>query len=168
MHLQMNPLWFALYTRPRFEKKVTRLLEEEGFEAWLPMQTVIRQWSDRKKKVEIPLFSSYVFIRIPKNQLYHAVQIDGVARTVGFSGEPAAIREEQIEMIRKVLKGPEAFEVTETSFVKGETVAIINGPLKGFTGKWVNWKGKKRVSLEIEQLHKSILVTLPAVYIKKI
>lgn len=164
----MSLSWYALYTRPRFEKKVADLLEKAGHEVWLPLQTVVRQWSDRKKKVEIPLFSSYVFIHTEMSDLYEAVQTDGVARTVHFNGAPAVIRDEQIELIRKILIGPDAFEVSERNYEKGDPVEVVLGPLKGSRGRWVKWKGKKRVSLELEQLNQVILVDVPAAYIKKI
>ncbi|MDG5767160.1 UpxY family transcription antiterminator [Balneolales bacterium ANBcel1] len=164
----MEPKWYALYTRPKFEKKVEDRLREAGFDVWLPMQSVVRQWSDRKKKVEVPLFSSYVFVRTSQNNLYHAVQIDGVARTVGFNGAPAAIRDEQIEMIRKILAGPDAFEVEETDFFKGDPVEVVDGPLKGSEGVWVEWRGKKRVALRIEQLSQVLFVEVHAAFVKKL
>ncbi len=164
----MNPRWYALYTRPKFEKKVTELLQEAGYEVWLPLQTVVRQWSDRKKKIEVPLFNSYVFIHADRSELYNAVQTDGVAKTVHFNGEPAAIRDEQIDMIRKILIGPDAFDVRERSYNRGDKVRVVEGPLKGSTGRWINWRGKKRVCMELEQLHKVILVEVPAVFIEKI
>ncbi len=164
----MSLHWYALYTRPRFEKKVVERLQATGFDAWLPMQTVVRQWSDRKKKVEVPLFNSYVFIRAKLQDLYHAVQTDGVARTVHFNGAPAVIRDEQIELIRKILIGPDAFDVRERSFAKGDQVKVTHGPLKDSTGRWINWRGKKRVCLELEQLSHVILVEVPAAYIEKI
>ncbi len=163
----MNPRWYALYTRPKFEKKVAERLDEAGYEVWLPMQTVVRQWSDRKKKLKVPLFNSYVFIRADSSELYNAVQFDGVAKTVHFNGQPAAIRDEQIDMIRKVLIGPDAFDVRERSYNRGDMVSVVEGPLKGSTGRWINWRGKKRVCLELEQLHQVILVEVPAAFIEK-
>ncbi len=163
----MNPRWYALYTRPKFEKKVAERLDEAGYKVWLPMQTVVRQWSDRKKKLKVPLFNSYVFIRADSSELYNAVQFDGVAKTVHFNGQPAAIRDEQIDMIRKVLIGPDAFDVRERSYNRGDMVSVVEGPLKGSTGRWINWRGKKRVCLELEQLHQVILVEVPAAFIEK-
>lgn len=163
----MNPRWYALYTRPKFEKKVAERLDEAGYEVWLPMQTVVRQWSDRKKKLKVPLFNSYVFIRADSSELYNAVQFDGVAKTVHFNGQPAAIRDEQIDMIRKVLIGPDAFDVRVRSYNRGDMVSVVEGPLKGSTGRWINWRGKKRVCLELEQLHQVILVEVPAAFIEK-
>ena len=164
----MNPRWYALYTRPKFEKKVAERLNEAGYDVWLPLQTVVRQWSDRKKKIKVPLFNSYVFIHADSSELYNAVQFDGVAKTVYFNGEPAAIRDEQIEMIRKVLIGPDAFDVRERNYIRGDQVRVVEGPLKGNTGRWINWRGKKRVCLELEQLHQVLLVEVPAAFIEKI
>ncbi len=164
----MNQRWYALYTRPKFEKKVEEQLYASGFEVWLPLQTVVRQWSDRKKKMQVPLFSSYVFIYTEQNQLHYAVQTDGVACTVGFDGVPAPIREEQLDMIRKILIGPDAFEAKETFFIKGDPVRVIEGPLKGNEGRWVKWRGKKRVALEVEHLNHVIFVDVPLAYVEKI
>lgn len=164
----MKTQWYALYTRPKFEKKVEQRLQEAGFESWLPLQTVIRQWSDRKKKIEVPLFNGYIFVRTHSKQLYHAVQTDGVATVVTFNGVPAPIREEQIEMIRKILVGPDAFDVIDRKFTRGEPVKIVEGPLKGNTGKWLDWRGSKRVCLEVEQLNHVFLVEVPAPYIEKV
>ncbi|MDI6400933.1 UpxY family transcription antiterminator [Balneolaceae bacterium ANBcel3] len=160
--------WYALYTRARFEKKVSEELTDRGYEPWLPMQTVIREWSDRKKKVQVPLFSGYVFLRSHKNKLREAVTVNGVARAVMFNGEPAVIREDQIELIRKVLEGPDAFEVKEKNFTKGEPVLVEYGPLKGCCGLWLRWKGKKRVCIQLEQLKKSIIVEVPAAYVTRL
>ncbi|MEX0681117.1 MAG: UpxY family transcription antiterminator [Balneolales bacterium] len=164
----MKHCWYALYTRPRFEKKVEIQLRESGYEVWLPLQTVVRQWSDRKKKVEVPLFNGYVFIRTAKKDLYHVVQTEGIATTVRFNGEPAPIREEQIEMIRKVLIGPDAFEVKQMKFARGDRVRVVDGALKGHEGLWLEWRGKRRVALEVEHLSHTILIAVPAPYVKKI
>lgn len=164
----MNNSWYALYTRPRFEKKVAEELENDGFKIWLPLQTVVRQWSDRKKKLEMPLFNGYVFVHTVSKYLYHAVQVDGVVNTVRFGGAPAVIRDEQIELIRKILIGPDAFDVRGKKFNRGDPVRIVHGPLSGSTGTWINWRGRKRVALEIEQLSHVIIVEVPAAYIEKI
>lgn len=164
--MQLN--WYALYTRPRFEKKVEDRLLASGFEAWLPVHTVVRQWSDRKKKVVVPLFNSYVFIKADRKELYRAVHIDGVARTIHFNGAPAPIPEDQIELIKKVLAGPEAFEVQEHFLEPGDPVRVTFGPLKGNVGKWVEWRGKKRMAITLEQLNHTIILEVPAAYIEKI
>ncbi|MFQ5710087.1 MAG: transcription termination/antitermination NusG family protein, partial [bacterium] len=91
MKSQNSSHWYALYTRPRFEKKVDLLLQEKGLESYLPLHTVLRRWSDRWKKVEEPLFSCYVFVRILLSQRIHAVQTDGVVRIVSFTGTPSPI-----------------------------------------------------------------------------
>ncbi|MEX1135858.1 MAG: UpxY family transcription antiterminator, partial [Balneolales bacterium] len=128
--------WFVLYTRPRFEKKVVKELEENGYEAYLPLRKELRQWSDRKKWVEEPLFRGYVFIKTEIKWLSVATQISGVAAPITFNGKPAEVREDEIKTIGRILAGPDAYHVEEVSFIKGEMVEITEGPLKGLTGKW--------------------------------
>ena len=96
--------WYALYTRSRHEKKVDYQLREKGIESYLPLQRVLRKWSDRKKWVEEPLFRCYVFVHVdPANRL-RALQTFGVVRFVTFSDEPAVVRDDEIENIRRILR----------------------------------------------------------------
>ena len=82
--------WYALYTKPRAEKKVSSELDFRGFENFLPLQTTIKQWSDRKKKVEIPLFNSYIFVRIDLEKYYYKIlEIPGIVKFVKFGKEDA-------------------------------------------------------------------------------
>ncbi|MEX0686927.1 MAG: UpxY family transcription antiterminator [Balneolales bacterium] len=159
--------WYALYTRPRFEKKVLKELEELGYEAYLPIKRELRQWSDRKKWIEEPLIRSYVFIKTEPKQLPLASQVNGVACPVTFNGRPATIRAEEIKAIRMIISGPDLFDVEEISFTKGEPVSIIEGPLKGLKGNWINYRGGQRVAIRIDQLQKDIIVEVPTAYVKK-
>ena len=120
-----------------------------------------------EKKVKVPLFNSYVFIRVSKKELYRSVQTDGVVGPVRFNDEPAPIRKEQIELICKILMGPDAFEIRETTFSRGDPVRIVLGPLRGNTEKWVNWRGTRRLAIEIEQLNHTFLVEVPAAFVEK-
>jgi len=95
--------WYALYTKPRWEKKVFRLLEEKGIECYCPLNKVTRKWSDRMKTVEEPLFKSYVFVRINES-LHNQVRITpGVMNFVYWQGKPAIVKDKEIEVIRKFL-----------------------------------------------------------------
>src|ERR1035437_2288373 len=95
--------WYAVYTKPRAEKKVFERLSAQGFEAYLPMQTRMREWSDRKKKVQTPLISSYVFVNTKKENLFTTLQIQGTARILKYLGKPAIIREYEIKNLRILL-----------------------------------------------------------------
>ena len=92
--------WYALYTKPRKEQKVAQQLEELGFVVYLPLKVEVKQWSDRKKKVISPLFSSYVFIQIEESKRSDVFVIDGVLNYVFWLGKPAVIRNNEIELMR--------------------------------------------------------------------
>lgn len=158
--------WYALYTRPRFEKKVNAELKIKRIEAFLPMHSVVRFWSDRKKKVEVPLFPSYVFVHVNLKERYHSLQTQGVLRMVSFNGVPARIPDYQIEAVRRVL---------QTGFVpqphpyltKGDKVEIILGPLKGLTGFIMECRGKKRFIISIDKIGQSMAIEIESRYLKR-
>lgn len=97
--------WFAIYTRPKNEKKVVEGLEKLGVEVYCPMVTEIKQWSDRKKKVEIPLIKSYVFVNIEEKNRNIVFEVPGVVRYLFWLGKPAVIQEQEIEVLKASLKG---------------------------------------------------------------
>jgi transcription antitermination factor NusG len=95
--------WYALYTKPRWEKKVFRLLEEKGIEGYCPLNKVTRKWSDRMKTIEEPLFKSYVFVRITEPMHNQVRMTPGVMNFVYWQGKPAIVKDREIEVIRKFL-----------------------------------------------------------------
>ena len=95
--------WLAVYTKPRWEKKVNLLLKEKGIESYCPLNKVRRKWSDRMKVVEEPLFKSYVFVRISENYMTNVRMTNGVVNFVYWLGKPAVIKEREIEIIQKFL-----------------------------------------------------------------
>src|SRR5215211_2634080 len=92
--------WYAVYTKPRWEKKVADLLTRKQIENYCPLNKVKRQWSDRKKIVMEPLFQSYVFVRVPKNMLTMVRETSGVLNFVYWLQKPAIIRDEEIDLIK--------------------------------------------------------------------
>ena len=92
--------WYALYTRHQHEKCVHRILTGKGFEAFLPLYTTAHQWKDRVKRVSLPLFPCYVFLRGPFSQWLPVLTTPGVHAVVGFGGQPASIPNAEIEAIR--------------------------------------------------------------------
>ena len=95
--------WYALYTKPRWEKKVYRLLSERGKEAYCPLNKVKKKWSDRVKLVEEPLFKSYVFVHIEEGEKTDVRQVDGVLNFVYWNGKPAVVRDKEINDIRRFM-----------------------------------------------------------------
>ncbi len=100
----MNIKWYAIYTRPRWEKKVNKLLTEKGIESYCPLNKVRRKWSDRMKLIEEPLFKSYVFIKITDESRTNVRMTDGVINFVYWDGKPAVIRDKEIQTIKLFLE----------------------------------------------------------------
>lgn len=153
--------WLALYTRSRWEKKVYQLLIELGHEAFLPLRRERRQWKDRKKWVEEPLIRSYVFVYTGEKEYYDILNIPGAVRYIFFEGKPAPIREDQLELLKKIsLENIEAI-ATEEQFSKGDEINISSGILTGYSGELVDFKGNKKVLVRLDQLGQSLLLTIP-------
>jgi transcriptional antiterminator RfaH len=122
--------WYALYTKPRKEQKVALQLEQLGFTIYLPMRTEIRQWSDRKKKVITPLFTSYVFIQIEESKRAEVFIIDGALNYVFWLGKPAVIRDAEMELMRNEIDKPNT-EILITTLQPGEQLELQQGVFKG-------------------------------------
>lgn len=164
-----SKVWHAVYTRSRGEKKVLLELEYQGIDAYLPLQKKLRQWSDRKKWVESPLISGYIFVNISKFEYDKVLQTLGVVSYVRFEGKAAVIPESQIDIIKKLLRQNEReVNVSYEDFAKGDTIEVISGPLMGIKGIFAFIKGKKRVAVILEQLNLSLTVDLPLNEIRKI
>lgn len=117
------PQWLAVYTKPRWEKKVHRLLEEKGITAYCPLNIVYRKWTDRLKKVEEPLFKSYVFVQVTQAQQTEVRLTDGVLNFVYWLGKPAVIKPQEIEAIRKFLNEHE--DVVAEAYDRMEPGALV-------------------------------------------
>ncbi|GAB4379271.1 MAG: UpxY family transcription antiterminator [Calditrichia bacterium] len=146
--------WYALYTRPRHEKRVDEHLREKGVESFLPLVERVRVWKDRKKKVPMPLFSSYVFVHIDLKDRYQALQTHGVVRLVSFGGEPAAIPDWQIEQLKQVIRHPETLQL-ESYLREGDWVEVVEGPFKGIKGRLKEIRGESRLVINIDGIYQS-------------
>ena len=158
--------WFAIYCRSRNEKKVNDLLQRDGIETYLPLLKSLKQWSDRKKWVEEPLFRSYIFVHISKTEYLKVLQSDGVVRFITFEGKPVPVPPQQILAIKQFLDKEENPEQFTDSFDIGDKVEIFRGSLKGLIGNLVDLRGKQKVRIEIESIGKSIILTIPKSYLK--
>lgn len=160
--------WYAIYTNPRAEKKTHTLLTQRGFEAYLPLLKVLKQWSDRKKWVEEPLFRSYLFVRVSEREYLDVLQVQGVVKYISFSGKAAVIRDEQIETIKMLLSSEAELDITEHEFKKGEQVSIKAGPFIGLKGELIDLHNSKRFLVRFDQLGKSIVLNIPIVYLEPV
>jgi transcription antitermination factor NusG len=161
--------WFAVYTNPRAEKKAYAELIKNGIDAYLPLQKTLKQWSDRKKWVEEPLFRSYIFVNIPQSKYFDVLNTPGIVRYVTFEGKAVPIPPRQIDAIRFYLADlPQSSDWGNSDLVPGSMVEIIRGPLKGLTGQLVDFKGRQKVRIEIEALGQSLYLTIPAAQLRKV
>jgi transcription antitermination factor NusG len=125
----MNTQWNAVYTRPRWEKKVAEHLSKNLFENYCPLNRVLRQWHDRKKFVQEPLFSSYVFVRTEECRHVELSRISGVVNLVYWLRKPAVIKEEEIDAIRKFTEQYPNVQLEKTAVNVDDKVRVIKGPL---------------------------------------
>ncbi|MEM1319009.1 MAG: UpxY family transcription antiterminator [Bacteroidota bacterium] len=160
--------WFVAYTYSRSEKKVHRNLCRMGLEVYLPVQKVRRKWSDRIKIVEVPLFTSYVFVHTTRPMIPRLLGTDGIVRFLSFEKKLATVREEEMELIRRIVSEGEEILVTDQKFRKGERVLVSSGPFVGLEGILVNEHGKHRFLIQIEGLSQSISVNIPDRYLQPI
>ncbi|MFN7099623.1 MAG: UpxY family transcription antiterminator [Flavobacterium sp.] len=120
--------WYVLYTKPKSEKKVADRLTEMGVLAYCPLITKIAQWSDRKKKVQLPLFNSYIFVNLTDKDRNAVFDVPGVVRYLFWLGKPAVVKDKEIEAIQNWLSVPDTFDVTIDTWKKGDKVVLESGP----------------------------------------
>ena len=140
---EMSRKWLAIYSRPRWEKKVNQLLQEKGLESYCPLNKVRRQWSDRIKIVEEPLFKSYVFVKVKEEDKTEVRMTPGVINFVYSDGKPAVIREKEIVAIRQFLDEYEHVQVEPLQLKVDQKVKIVAGPFMDKEGKVLELQHKK-------------------------
>ena len=153
--------WYVVYTYPKCERKANKKLKDLGITTFLPMQKVVRQWSDRKKKIEVPLFPNYIFINVLPHERFNALKVRELVRYVSFARKPAIIPQEVINSIRKVLNGE--VDVSNECFNKvGVEVTISRGRFSGAKGVLIRKNGKYRLIVYLETLNSELSVDVPA------
>ena len=161
----MEKHWHCLYVRSRAEKKVLEQLEELGIEAYLPLITEVRQWSDRRKRVEEPLFKSYVFVRNDAKQHTTILGVYGVVKFVSFEYQAVVVPDNQIVAIKKFVNDyerGEEFKLDNDEELKvGQKVRIINGPMQGLVGTLQTIHNKRHLVVYIDVVGQHIPVHIP-------
>jgi len=125
--------WYALYIKYRNEKKVAKQLADLGLKVYCPVKIQIRQWSDRKKKVETPLIPSYIFVQLEEKDRDLVFQVSGVVRYVFWLGKPAIVRNEEILILKEYLQNTR-LDANLESLKPGDIFSIPTGPFKGREG----------------------------------
>jgi transcriptional antiterminator RfaH len=160
--------WYAVYTRPRAEKLVFERLTEAEIETFLPMQKTYRMWSDRKKMVEKPLLSSYIFVKTNDHNFPKVYKTPGVVKFVTFEGMPASIPQNQIDNLRLLINSNAEIEVTSGKFEQGDNVEVISGALVGLTGELIRIGKSSRVVVRIDRLDQNLILKIPRAFLRRI
>ena len=156
-----QPRWYAAYTNANHEKSVAAQFSVRAVEHFLPQYESLRRWKDRQKKLQLPLFPGYVFVKLALRDRLQVIQVPGVVRLVGFGEQPVPLADAEVEGLREALAGGLCAEPHR--FLKtGQRVRIVSGPLAGREGILKRWKGDMRVLLSIELIQRSILIDVDA------
>jgi transcription antitermination factor NusG len=147
----LSSKWLAIYTRPRWEKKVDSLLKEKGIESYCPINKVKRKWSDRMKTIEEPLFKSYVFVKVDDAARTTVRMTNGVINFVYWDGKPAVVKDKEINTIKRFLDEHENVEVQSIDVQLNERVKITGGPLMDQEGSVIDIK-RKMVKVAIDSI----------------
>lgn len=159
--------WNVLYTKSKSEKKVFERLSDLGIDAYCPCQRTLKKWSDRKKWVDEPVFKSYIFVKSPdsESQKLQILNTPGVVRFLYWLGQPAQVRQVEIDEIRSFLGEHQSVETV--SFDVGLKLNVKQGVLKGSEGVVV-YQTKNEVVLRVDKLGMSLVARLPKVSVESI
>ena len=167
MSIDQLRYWTAFYTKPRNEKKVAERLSKSGYEVYCPTRTVLKQWSDRKKKVKEPVFTSYIFAKVDELDRAKILMDTGIVSNVFWLGQPARIMDAEIEQIKAFLEEYPMSEVEYGNFRSGDKIAIESGPLSGSQGVINRIRGSKAY-LSIANLGIEIRAEVSLSHLKKV
>lgn len=157
-----NAKWYAVYVKSRFEKKTAHWLGDNGYEYYLPLITTVKQWSDRRKKVEEPLFKSYVFVHIDMRVYFDILNGPGVVKFVRFEGRPVDIPENQINAIHEYVGQVSVNNekpVVE-NFKLGQKVVVKYGAMKGIQGDLVEFRNKQWIVVNFEMFGEKLPIEI--------
>jgi transcription antitermination factor NusG len=157
---QKEVFWYAVYTRPNQEKKVTDQLSKKGVVVYCPLQKVIRQWSDRKKVLEIPAFRGYVFVQIHDAIRWEVLATEGAINFVCHEGKPARIPAKEIETVRLFFQDISGAVLDETDIRVNDVARVYSGVLMGMEGEVVDVKNRYAI-LMIPSLGLQMQIKVP-------
>lgn len=150
--------WHVFYVKSRHEKRVYAELIDQGYNAYLPLKKRLKQWKDRKKVIEEPLFKSYIFVYIKPHKIDKILEIMSVVTYISFGGRPALVRHEHIKLIRKLIRTKAEFDVTNFAYKVGDTIKIEHGPFKGYRGRIKELRSAKKLVVSLNEIEFSLVV----------
>ncbi len=144
--------WYALYTKPRWEKKIFNSLQLKGIEAYCPLNKVRRKWSDRIKVIEEPLFKSYIFVRVSEELKTDIRYVDGILNFVYWNGKPAIVKDEEIVEIKRFMSEYDDVEIRAIDVNPADEVMVNAGVMMGASGRVIRTMGNNIVEVRIDSL----------------
>lgn len=150
--LEENRKWYVITTKSRAEKKVSLGLTKLGIDHFLPLQKQLKQWKDRKKWVEVPLFHSYIFVFIQEQFRNEVFEVAGVVKYLAVKGAPSVLQPEEIERIKKICSQEHEVSITANELQRGAEVEVTEGPLKGLKGRIKERGNNAYLYIQIENL----------------
>jgi transcription antitermination factor NusG len=159
--------WYALAVRYQHEQQTEKALRSKGLETLVPLYRSQRQWSDRVKEIDVPVFGGYVLCHFPLTQRIQVTDTPGVGKIVGFGGAPAALEDSEIDGIRLVMESKQRW--TPWPYLKaGDRVRVERGPMRGLEGTLLRTKDALRLVIGVELLQRSMAVELDRTVIEPV
>lgn len=160
--------WHVLYVKSHHEKKVDMRLKQLQVDSFLPMISTVRQWSDRKKKVTVPLFPGYVFVNVSSTKDYgKALSVSGALNFLYQDSKFALVKESEMQNIQRILNSDEITNIETTSYIPkvGDHVKIKMGPLQGIECQVKSVNNKKKILVSIQSIKQAITASVPPGYL---
>jgi len=151
--------WFVFYTYPKAEKSISTQLANAGYETYLPLQEEVRQWHDRKKKLQIPIFPNYIFIKTEIVKIYEVLKFPRIVRCIKFNNKPSQVRDDEIALIKNIEHNCTNV-IVSNKLEKGERVTIQGGPLNGLQGIIEESRDIRHIIVNIDSISYSLRVLL--------
>ncbi|MCL2072417.1 MAG: UpxY family transcription antiterminator [Marinilabiliaceae bacterium] len=152
--------WFALYTKPKSEKKIFSELTESGIEAYLPLRKELRLWSDRKKWIDVPIISSYIFVRVSQLEYRKVFEVKNIVGYVSYKGKAVVIPDMEMEIMKRAVENKLEFSVEKGKLQKGKKIKFTSGPFMGLSGEITEIKGVKKLYLRIKNVGFTLIANI--------
>jgi transcription antitermination factor NusG len=167
--MEQQKKWYALYVSSRQEKKVQEGLLHKGIEAYTPVVKTMKQWSDRKKMVELPLITGYVFVKHADNEKEKVFTVNGIVNYVRFESKPAIVNEKEIQVLKDMIAfGYETSVANYNNFTNGTDVKITQGDFKGLHGTIIKKDKNEFFAVALNSIQQHVIIKLPSAILEKV
>ena len=160
--------WYVVYTNPNAEKKLLLAVSKLNLTAYLPLREEIKQWSDRRKKITVPVFKSYLFIHLDLAGIHTVKALPACVDFIRFGGYPTIMPDAEMQLLKAVMAASNSAQTRPTHLVKGDRVKLFKGTLAGYEGVLCEDPQGKKVAIEISKLNMSLMLDVPLEHMVKI